>query len=152
MTPLPEGISRYGVMLSREQTSHGIALLPKGREGFAVMSGVFVLLVVQQRVASLLGSSLPDKEFRYLRHRCYYSLLLGERPGHFCLAPYVAIGIGLYHHRRFLNGALHVVSEDPVSGFLLIVRTDRIVTAHAGTLRRGCDTDEYRRILGCSSI
>ena len=36
--------------------------------------------------------------------------------------------------------------------FLLIDRTDRIVTAHAHTLRRGCDIDEYRRIHGVSSI
>jgi hypothetical protein len=43
--------------------------------------------------------------------------------------------------------------------FLLIVRTGRIVTAHVPvhlsmfrTLRRGCDTNEYRRILGVSSI
>src|SRR5205823_8390317 len=42
-------------------------------------------------------------------------------------------------------------SSRPV-GFLLIVRTGRIVTAHVRTLRRGCNTDEYRRILGCSSI
>ena len=39
-----------------------------------------------------------------------------------------------------------------IGGFLLIVRTGRIVTVHGTTLWRGCDTDEYRRILGCSSI
>jgi hypothetical protein len=37
-------------------------------------------------------------------------------------------------------------------GFLLIVRTGRIVTNHAITLRLGCHTVSYRRILGCSSI
>lgn len=36
--------------------------------------------------------------------------------------------------------------------FLLIGRTDRIVTAHATSLRRACDIDEYRRIHGVSSI
>ena len=36
--------------------------------------------------------------------------------------------------------------------FLLIVRTGRIFTAHDATVRDGCDKDEYRRILGCSSI
>jgi hypothetical protein len=36
--------------------------------------------------------------------------------------------------------------------FLLIVRTGWIFTAHIQTLRRGCDMDEYHRILGCSSI
>jgi hypothetical protein len=41
---------------------------------------------------------LPDKEFRYLRHSCYYRSE-DRRPGHFCLTPNVAIGIGLYHHR-----------------------------------------------------
>jgi len=35
--------------------------------------------------------------------------------------------------------------------FLLIVRTGRIVTAHALTLLIGCDTNEYLRILGVSS-
>ena len=40
-----------------------------------------------------------------------------------------------------------------IQPFLLIVRTDRIVTAHADTLRMGCDSEsEYRRILGVSSI
>ena len=45
-------------------------------------------------------------------------------------------------------------ADDPLREtwpFLLIVRTGRIVTAHARTLRKGCDTDEYRRILGVSS-
>jgi hypothetical protein len=45
-------------------------------------------------------------------------------------------------------------ADDPLREtwpFLLIVRTGRIVTFHANTLRRGCDTDEYRRILGVSS-
>lgn len=37
-------------------------------------------------------------------------------------------------------------------GFLLIVRTGRIFTAHVTTLLMGCDINEYRRILGCSSI
>ena len=37
--------------------------------------------------------------------------------------------IGLYLHRRITSGTLRTVSEDPVSGFLLIVRTDRIFTA-----------------------
>jgi len=40
--PLPEGISRYGVIprTSRQRTSHGIARrLPAAGEGFAVMSG-----------------------------------------------------------------------------------------------------------------
>jgi hypothetical protein len=36
--------------------------------------------------------------------------------------------------------------------FLLIVRTERIFTTHAETLKDGCDMDEYRRILGVSSI
>ena len=33
-------------------------------------------------------------------------------------------------------------------GFLLIVRTGRIVTAHVTSLPKGCDMDEYRRIHG----
>ena len=36
--------------------------------------------------------------------------------------------------------------------FLLIVRTRRIFTTHAATLKNGCDVDEYRWILGCPSI
>ena len=36
--------------------------------------------------------------------------------------------------------------------FLLIVRTGRIFTTHVQTLKDGCDMDEYRRILGVSSI
>ena len=36
--------------------------------------------------------------------------------------------------------------------FLLIVRTERIVTTHVPTLEDGCHLDEYRRILGVSSI
>src|SRR5437588_12235329 len=51
----------------------------------------------------------------------------------------------------------HMVSEDSgsdvrIQPFLLIARTDRIVTAHRHSLRRGCDSKgEYRRILGVSS-
>jgi hypothetical protein len=43
----------------------------------------------------------------------------------------------------------------PVRGtwsFLLIVRTGRIFTSHAAIRSNGCDMDEYRRILGVSSI
>lgn len=36
--------------------------------------------------------------------------------------------------------------------FLLIVRTGRIFTAHVISLLMRCDTNEYRRILGVSSI
>ena len=40
-----------------------------------------------------------------------------------------------------------------LGGFLLIVRTSRIVTAHAVIVPKGCDSeDEYRWILGVSSI
>jgi hypothetical protein len=69
------------------------------------------------------------------------------------------------HHRTSMNRhgettlTVHE-SSDPVGiehktrtgSFLLIVRTGWIFTAHADTLRTGCDTDEYHRILGCSSI
>lgn len=53
-----------------------------------------------------------------------------------------------YMKRAF---AIDEASEVCIQPFLLIVRTDRIVTAHAGTLRRRCDMNEYRRILGVSS-
>ena len=46
-------------------------------------------------------------------------------------------------------------ADDPLLGtwpFLLIARTGRIVTAHVSTIRRWCDMNEYRRILGYSSI
>jgi len=69
------------------------------------------------------------------------------------------------HHRTAMNRnrettlAIHKTS-DPVGiehktrngSFLLIVRTGWIFTTHVSTLRNGCDTDEYHRILGCSSI
>jgi len=45
-------------------------------------------------------------------------------------------------------------ADDPLREtwpFLLIVRTGRIFTSHAGTPRTGCDMSEYRRILGVSS-
>jgi hypothetical protein len=49
--------------------------------------------------------------------------------------------------------AIDEASKICIQPFLLIVRTDRIVTAHADTLRMGCDSvGEYRRILGVSSI
>ena len=35
--------------------------------------------------------------------------------------------------------------------FLLIARTDRIFTTHVVTQSNGCDTNEYRRILGVPS-
>ncbi len=46
-------------------------------------------------------------------------------------------------------------SIQPVRGtgpFLLIVRTGRIFTAHETTKSNGCDMNEYRRMLGVSSI
>jgi hypothetical protein len=46
-------------------------------------------------------------------------------------------------------------ADDPLREtwpFLLIVRTGRVFTSHAVTLRTGCDMSEYRRILGVSSI
>jgi hypothetical protein len=46
-------------------------------------------------------------------------------------------------------------ADDPLLDpwpFLLIVRTGRVLTAHDGTLSRTTDMNEYRRILGCSSI
>jgi hypothetical protein len=39
-----------------------------------------------------------------------------ERPGHFCLAPHVAMRVGLYLHPQSAlagEGALRAVSEDP---------------------------------------
>ena len=56
-----------------------------------------------------------------------------ERLGHFCLAPHVAMRVGLYLHPRPAQlevGASRAVSEDPanICSFLLIVRTGRIVT------------------------
>jgi hypothetical protein len=114
------------------------------------MSGVLVLLVVHMGVASPCGQFyLPDKEFRYLRH-CCYSSPGGEWPDHFCLAPHVAMRIGLYLHRLF--SGLGVQSLRIPCGFLLIVRTDRIVTVLVVIVRNVGDEDEYRRILGCSSI
>ena len=46
-------------------------------------------------------------------------------------------------------------ADDPLREtwpFLLIVRTERIITLHAPTETDGCDASEYRRILGVSSI
>jgi len=68
------------------------------------------------------------------------------------------------HHRtsmhRHTEAALAIHEPDyPVwiehiartCSFLLIVRTGRIFTAHVDIPDCGCDADEYRRILGCSS-
>jgi hypothetical protein len=46
-------------------------------------------------------------------------------------------------------------ADDPLREtwpFLLIVRTERIITLHVPTETDGCDASEYRRILGVSSI
>ncbi len=69
------------------------------------------------------------------------------------------------HHRTAMNRTGETAftvheSNNPVGfehktgtgSFLLIVRTGWIFTTHAATLNNGCDTDEYHRILGCSSI
>ena len=40
----------------------------------------------------------------------------------------------------------------PIESFLLIVRTERIFTAHVTPNKQVNGTDEYRRILGVSSI
>jgi hypothetical protein len=46
----------------------------------------------------------------------------------------------------------YVIRSQSLGPSLLIVRTGRIVTAHAVILERGCDMNEYRRILGVPSI
>ena len=67
------------------------------------------------------------------RHLFQHTLRIGT-----CQPLHVAMQIGLYHHpsnRRhsvWLEDAWRVVSEEPQlnqSGFLLIVRTEQIVTA-----------------------
>ena len=50
------------------------------------------------------------------------------------------------------NNPVGIEHDARTGSFLLIVRTGRIFTTHVDTLRNGCDMDEYRRILGCSSI
>ena len=130
----------------------------KGSRGLSVQPrvlGIFTETTVSpdpskrqrpSRYAIRAGRNLPDKEFRYLRHRCYSAMQLAAAAwsGHFCLTPHVAVRIGLSHHAK--TRAWRTVSEDPaLSGFLLIVRTGRIVTARLST-------NEYRRILGYSSI
>ena len=60
------------------------------------------------------------------------------------------VPLNCYVKRTFSVDEASKISIQP---FLLIVRTDRIFTAHAHTLRRGCDSEgEYCRILGVSSI
>jgi hypothetical protein len=103
---------------------------------------------------------LPDKEFRYLRQCCYSHHRGFDDAGQvisawLCMSPCSSDCI---FTRSFSEPGPSVQSlRIPCAyiktlGFLLIVRTGRIVTAHALTLRRGCDTNEYRRMLGYSSI
>ena len=54
-----------------------------------------------------------------------------------------------YVERTF---SVYEASEICIQSFLLIVRTGRIFTAHVTTLKKGCDMNEYRRILGDPSI
>jgi len=68
------------------------------------------------RYAIRAGRNLPDKEFRYLRHSCYYRMSL-RRLSHFCSTPYVATGIGLDHH----------ITKD-----VLGVQSLRILQSHLG--------------------
>ena len=69
------------------------------------------------------------------------------------------------HHRRTMhrhgeatfavhkpNDPVGIEHEARTGSFLLIVRTGRIFTIHMVTQTDGCHMDEYRRILGCSSI
>jgi hypothetical protein len=77
-------------------------------------------------------SNLPDKEFRYLRHSCYFSAC-AERPGRFGSA-WLSASPRRSDHLIARKGVWRMASEDPGSwaGFLLIVRTGRIVTAAQG--------------------
>jgi hypothetical protein len=64
------------------------------------------------------------------------------------------------HHAVALNRTTEAAftvdeADDPLLDpwpFLLIARTGRIFTAHASTVVTATDMNEYRRILGCSSI
>src|SRR4051794_22704110 len=93
------------------------------------------------------ANHLPDKEFRYLRHACYSASLLDVA----CVARSFLPDSSCRHEdrtvssrleRRELKCAWRAVSEDPAGcGFLLIVRTGWIFTAHCPILCRGCDTE-----------
>ena len=68
-------------------------------------------------------------------------------PGHFCLTLHVAMQLGLYLHEGITLRVRRIVSED--SGhfdrpFLLIVRTERIVTA--STRRVASDSRVFQHI------
>ena len=86
-----------------------------------------------------------------------------ERLGHFCLAPHVAMRVGLYLHPQdyqydlwvncdlSLGGAPRTVSEDPaMRSFLLIVRTGRIFTAHVVNPKSGVVT--WTSTVGYSDV
>jgi hypothetical protein len=75
-------------------------------------------------------------------------------PGHFCLALHIAMQVGPYLHRTspvFGVWSLRILDRR-IQSFLLIDRTGQIVTARGHTVFRVCDTYEYCRILGYSSI
>jgi hypothetical protein len=86
--------------------------------------GVSSIWPTTHRIVSDTGGSTHCTLWEiYLRHICYYSKMAlifspytSERPGHFCLAPHVAMRVGLYLHLGRLSparGALRAVSEDP---------------------------------------
>ena len=75
------------------------------------------------------------------------------------------MGVGLYlrrhrRHSRSITGSFNGIATPHVQslriprqrGFLLIVRTGRIVTDHENNHEVGVLMDKYRRILGYSSI
>jgi hypothetical protein len=116
------------------------------------------------------STPLPAEGFSYLRHSCYslrVRRLLGRcslsGPGHFCPAPHVAMGVGLYLFRCSLrqwdpyspsNGTPRTVSEDPAKQRQFPADCPHRTDFHCLHRTHNCNgsgLDEYRRILGCSS-
>jgi hypothetical protein len=67
--------------------------------------------------------------------------------GHFCRPPYVAIGVGLSHRSRERSLGVQSLRIPTRVGFLLIVRTGRIVTAIARGSAGYSDVPANSRVL-----
>ena len=98
----------------------------------------------------LLDASAAEPSSDEIEHLAALSVLADVKLGHqLPTAAGARVSLDGDVKRSFSVDVTGYVSVEP---FLLIARTDRIVTAHIWTLRRGSDMNEYRRILGVSSI
>jgi hypothetical protein len=121
---LPESfllIVRTGRIVTTHHTNQKVLVTWMSTVGYSEFPAYGRLLAASSPIRraapiALYGNSTLGTFVTTQRLAVTSSPFISERPGHFCLAPHVAMRVGLYLHPCRLSpvrGALRAVSEDP---------------------------------------